>query len=117
MKLFILAIFTFIANYAAAQLRTTPDSTQKLLTVETSCGQCNFGLKTKKGCDLAVRIDGKAYFVEGTAIDEHGDAHAKDGFCEVVRKAKVQGKIKDDKFKVTYFQLLKPEESSTEKKN
>ena len=29
----------------------------------------------QKGCDLAVRIDGKSYFVEGTKIDEHGDAH------------------------------------------
>ena len=34
----------------------------------------------KKGCDLAIRIDGKSYFVEGTKIDDHGDAHANDGF-------------------------------------
>jgi hypothetical protein len=33
-----------------------------------------------KACDLAVRIDGKAYFVDGTSIDSHGDAHAADGF-------------------------------------
>jgi hypothetical protein len=74
--------------------------------VEASCGQCNFGLKDKRGCDLAVRIDGKAYFVEGTKIDEHGDAHAEDGFCEKIRQAEVQGEVKDNKFKVTYFKLL-----------
>jgi hypothetical protein len=32
------------------------------------------------GCELAVRIDGKSYFVDGSSIDSHGDAHAKDGF-------------------------------------
>jgi hypothetical protein len=32
-------------------------------------------------CDLAVRIDGKTYFVDGTSIDSHGDAHAEDGFA------------------------------------
>jgi hypothetical protein len=32
-------------------------------------------------CDLAVRIDGKPYFVDGTSIDSHGDAHAEDGFA------------------------------------
>jgi hypothetical protein len=32
------------------------------------------------GCELAVRIDGKSYFVDGSSIDSHGDAHASDGF-------------------------------------
>ncbi|OSZ79862.1 hypothetical protein CAP36_00940 [Chitinophagaceae bacterium IBVUCB2] len=116
-SLFVAAAFLFIATTASAQLKSTPDSKKKVQIVETSCGQCQFALKTKKGCDLAVRIDGKAYFVEGTTIDEHGDAHAKDGFCEAIRMAKVQGKVKDDKFKVTYFQLLKPEEVPAEKKD
>lgn len=81
------------------------DSTKKILTVEASCGQCKFGLK-EKGCDLAVRIDGKAYFVDGTSIDDHGDAHGAGGFCMAIRKAEVQGKIKDGRFKATYFKLL-----------
>lgn len=76
--------------------------------VEVSCGECNFGLKGKS-CDLAVRIDGKAYFVDGTHIDDHGDSHAKDGFCETIRKAKVTGEIVNDRFKVSSFTLL-PEE-------
>lgn len=78
-------------------------------TVEASCGQCNFGIKGG-GCDLAVRIDGKAYPVDGTKIDQHGDAHAKDGFCSVVRKAVVSGEIVDNRFKASEFKLLPPEE-------
>ncbi|MES2812382.1 MAG: DUF6370 family protein [Bacteroidota bacterium] len=74
--------------------------------VEASCGQCNFGMTSKKGCDLAVKIDGHSYFVEGTSIDKHGDAHAKDGFCNVVKKAKVTGEIKEDKFVATNFVLV-----------
>jgi len=78
-------------------------------TVEASCGQCNFGL-SGKGCDLAVRIDGKAYFVDGTVdgsnIDDHGDAHGPDGFCITIRKASVKGSITGDRFKLEHFKLL-----------
>ena len=68
-----------------------------------------------KGCHLAVRINGKAYFVDGTTIDEHGDAHASDGFCEAIKKAEVQGEVVGGRFKVTYFKLIKPtkEKSAT----
>ena len=76
----------------------------KIQIVEASCGQCQFGMEGKS-CDLAVRIDGKSYFVEGTTIDAHGDAHANDGFCASIRKAAVIGTIKDNKFVVTYFKL------------
>lgn len=86
-----------------------PDSTKKIQIVEAACGECQFKLEGK-GCNLAVRIDNKAWFVDGTAIDSHGDAHAKDGFCNAVRKAEVQGQLVNDRFKVTYFKLLKSEE-------
>jgi len=88
---------------------STPDPNKKTQVVETACGECQFKL-TGKGCDLAVRIEGKAYFVDGTDIDSHGDAHAKDGFCNAVRKAEVQGEVVNDRFKVTYFKLLKTAE-------
>ena len=88
---------------------STPDPNKKVQVVETACGECQFKL-TGNGCDLAVRIDGKAYFVDGTDIDSHGDAHAKDGFCKAVRKAEVQGNLVNDRFKVTYFKLLKEAE-------
>lgn len=85
---------------------STPDPGKKIQVVETACGQCQFKL-AGKGCDLAVRINGKSYFVEGTDIDSHGDAHAKDGFCNAIRKAEVQGEVVNDRFKVGYFKLLK----------
>jgi Family of unknown function (DUF6370) len=98
-----------------------PDSTKKILIADASCGQCKLGLPGTS-CDLAVRINGKAYFVDGTAIDDHGDAHAKDGFCSAIRKAEVQGEIVDNRFKATYFKLLpapavKKVNKSSKKKN
>ena len=59
-----------------------------------------------KSCDLAVRIKGKAYFIDGANIDSFGDAHGKMGFCNAIRKAEVQGEIVSNRFKVTYFKLI-----------
>lgn len=84
---------------------------QKTQIVEAACGQCKFGMTDKKGCDLAVRMDNKTYFVEGTTMNNHGDAHAKDGMCSAVRKAEVVGEVKDNRFVATSFKLL-PVESS-----
>ncbi|MGO4906021.1 DUF6370 family protein [Flavobacterium sp. W20_MBD1_R3] len=74
-------------------------------TIEASCGQCQFGMEGY-GCELAVRIDGKPYLVDGTSIDSHGDAHANNGFCSSIRKAEVVGKVVDGRFKATSFKLL-----------
>jgi hypothetical protein len=84
---------------------------QKPQVVEVSCGQCQFGMTEKNGCDLAVRIDGKSYFVEGTKIDDHGDAHAHDGFCSTIRKAEVIGEFKGNRFVVSLFKLLSNEKN------
>lgn len=73
--------------------------------VEAACGECKFGLEGKS-CDLAVRIDGKAYFVDGTVIDDFGDAHAADGFCNAVRRAMVSGSVVNDRFVATSFRVL-----------
>jgi hypothetical protein len=101
--------FVFLSFVAFAQEGKpqvlVADSTKPFLQVDAGCGQCRFGLQ-KSGCDLAVKIDGKAYFVDGTGINDHGDAHAADGFCESTRKAVVQGKIVDNRFLVSYFKLL-----------
>lgn len=111
-KIITLAFCIILVLMAGAQSPATrtsvPDSTKKIQIVEASCGECQFHL-AGKGCDLAVRIDGKSYFVDGTSIDEHGDAHAKDGFCEAIRNAEVQGEVINNRFKATYFKLKKPE--------
>jgi hypothetical protein len=96
-------ILTFSVGFAQDK------SPQKLEIVAVSCGQCQFGMEAK-GCDLAIRIKGKTYFVDGTKIDEHGDAHAKDGFCSAIRKAAVVGAVKENRFVVSYFKLLPVQE-------
>ena len=75
--------------------------------VEAACGQCQLGMAEKSGCDLAIRIDGKSYFVDGTSIHDHGDAHAADGFCASIRQANVKGEIIDGRFKVESFTVIK----------
>ena len=77
------------------------------LLVEVSCGQCQFELTTQEGCDLAVKIDGISYFVDGADIDDFGDAHNENsGFCEVIRKGKATGKIVDDRYELTSLLLI-----------
>ena len=75
--------------------------------VEAACGQCQLGITENSGCDLAIRIDGKSYFVDGTSIHDHGDAHAADGFCAAIRKANVKGEIIDGRFKAETFTIIK----------
>ncbi len=118
MKAFLsIILFTLFVHPSIAQKNAQPDSTRKIQIVEASCGQCQFHM-AGKGCDLAIRINGKSYFVDGTSIDDHGDAHAKDGFCEAISKAKVQGEIVNNRFMATYFKLMPPEDKKeTKNKN
>ena len=107
MKSVLAVVFSFCVFTAFAQSNASGkfDSSKATYTAEAACGQCQFKLKGK-GCSLAVRINGQAYFVDGTDIDSHGDAHASDGFCNKIRKANVQGEIVENRYKANYFQLL-----------
>ena len=89
------------SNRDASQARSFTNR----IVVETACGQCQFKMPGK-GCDLAVRIEGQSFFVDGVNIDQLGDAHAADGFCNAVRQARVTGQIKDGRFAVATFELL-----------
>lgn len=98
----------FIAFAFAANAQNTPNTTAKKIDkkeVEISCGECMFKMPGK-GCDLAIRIDGAGYFVDGRKIDDFGDAHADDGFCNAIRKAVVTGEILDNRFKAKSVQLV-----------
>jgi|TARA_X000000368_G_scaffold364126_1_gene309642 hypothetical protein len=81
------------------------DGTIKGLVL-ASCGMCNFGMRNKN-CSLAIQINEKGYDVKGTKIDDHGDSHAVNGFCNAVRVAEVSGKIKKNKFIADAFVLQK----------
>lgn len=110
MRIIALLAFLLTANFAGfaqtASKMSTPNPKMKIQIVEVACGECKLGL-AGENCDLAVRIKGKSYFVEGTNIDDHGDAHDKEGFCNAISKAEVQGKIVGDKFIATYFKVIK----------
>lgn len=99
--------FTLLRAQQSPAISLNPDSTKKIMVVEASCGLCQFGMKAHD-CALAVRFNGKNYFVEGASIDDFGDAHAKNGFCNAIRKAEVQGTIVNNRFKATFFRLLSP---------
>ena len=110
-QLFSLFLFTIIFQVTNAQSKqpdiSKPDPNKKVQTVELSCGECKFHLKGES-CDLAVRIKGKAYFLDGANIDSFGDAHGKMGFCNAIRKEEVQGEVVNERFMVTYIKLLPP---------
>jgi len=106
MKTLMTIISVVIISFSATAQKDAKTNNSKEQLVEASCGQCNFGLTDKKGCDLAVKIDGKAYWVTGTSIDKHGDSHGADGLCTTVRKAKITGEIIDGKFAASNFKLL-----------
>ncbi|MBR9913308.1 MAG: hypothetical protein GYB32_00540 [Algicola sp.] len=99
MKFSLIVIFVFLVTACHS-------SKHEIQAVEVSCGQCQFGLTSQKGCDLAIRIGENAYFVDGAHIDDFGDAHDKDsGFCEVIRKAEVSGSLQGDRFKIETIAL------------
>ena len=100
----LIAFFYLASVNAQEKSQGRQDPKKQILFVEAACGQCQFKLPGHT-CDLAVRINGKAYFVDGVHIDSLGDAHAKDGFCNAIRKAKVQGELVNNRFKASYFLL------------
>ena len=81
------------------------DPNIQVIDVKASCGICMFDMDGFK-CELAVNMDGAKYYVEGTDIDDYGDAHSDKGFCNAIRDAKIQGQIVDDKYIVSYFKLI-----------
>ena len=73
--------------------------------VPASCGLCKFGLPNTK-CELAVKIDEEAYFVEGVDTGDHDSFHEPEGYCMMTRKARVSGVVKNKKFIASSYELL-----------
>jgi Family of unknown function (DUF6370) len=115
-SIFALLLLHFFVSTASAQVTASktsvPDPAKQIQSAEVSCGKCKLGLPGKT-CDLAIRINDKAYYVDGADIDNFGDAHAQDGMCNTIRKAEVQGELVENRFKISYIKLL-PE---TKKRN
>ncbi len=107
-NLFFVMALSLITTFCFAQDTAKKTIVLKNQIVDASCGTCNFGLKGK-ACELAVKIDGTSYFVDGTTIHDHGNSHAKDGFCNAIKKAKVSGSVVNGRFKSKTFIIQKPE--------
>jgi len=106
-----LDIYSYIWDFFARQQNRsfafgTLDKSKPVQVLEAACGICQFDMRGDD-CALAVRVNGTNYYVTGTGIDDHGDAHAKDGFCNSIRRAEVQGSVVDGRFRVTYFKVVK----------
>ncbi|MCX2575945.1 DUF6370 family protein [Pedobacter sandarakinus] len=105
----IILFITTIGFSAQAQVKAKNIVQNQLLEskeVDIACGECRFKMKGKS-CDLAIRVDGKTYFVDGKHIDDFGDAHGEHGFCNAISKAAVTGKIVNNRFKASKITLLK----------
>jgi len=101
MKAILLAVvFCLLAICFSCRHRPAPAPR----TAELACGQCQFGM-AGTNCDLAVRLAGKAYFVSGFHIDQFGDAHATNGFCNAIRQARVIGRVEHDRFVAEKIEL------------
>lgn len=114
--IFLSSLFLILSFGGFAQVSKNgaakPDANKKVVLVEASCGECNFGMQGKS-CELAIRMNGKVYFVDGATIQDFGSPHDKGGFCVAVRKAEVQGEVVNGRFKASYFKLLKPGETAS----
>ena len=101
-----IALCCFAANAQKPAKKVSAPKIIKNQTVEIACGECKFKMEGKS-CDLAIRIDGKSYFVDGKTVDDFGDAHdEKHGFCNVISKATVTGEIVNNRFKATDIKLI-----------
>ena len=104
--LLLLTIFNTINAQDTTRTKLVFNPKTPTCEVEATCGTCMFKMEGK-GCLLAIKFKGKNYFVDGTGLDDHGDAHDAEGFCNAIKKAKVQGKVVKDRFEVSYFELIK----------
>ena len=78
-------------------VETVPNNNYLEGNVLISCGMCNF-MNGQNNCSLAIKVGRDVLSVEGIGIDEHGDSHAKDGYCNVIKKVYVEGRVKGKGF-------------------
>jgi len=108
-KITLILFINLFGNHCFSQeikIKNQADSSRPFYEAEASCGSCKLNMKGK-GCFLAVRINGKNYFVQEAGIDDFGDAHDTEGFCNSIRKVTIQGEIKEENFILTYLRFNK----------
>ena len=80
-------------SYSSGLLESVPANKRINGNVLVSCGMCNF-LTEDNDCSLSIKIGKNTYAVKGVNIDDHGDSHARDGYCNVIKKTYVEGIIR-----------------------
>ena len=99
-----------ISKKTSALVTSVPESGSIEGFVISSCGMCNFDYKKRRGCSLAIKIEDTVYSVKGTKINDHGDPHSEEGFCNAIRIAYVSGEIKKNVFHADSFTLIESPE-------
>ena len=87
-------------------VKKSSESVVETDSAKAGCATCIFHMKGVEGCKLAIAIEGRHYLVQGSDIDDHGDAHAPDGMCNTTRRAKVKGRISGDRFVAEELRVL-----------
>ena len=70
------------------------------MTYEVGCGGCIFEMADAEGCKAAVKVDGKAYWIDGVKISAHNI-----GLCSGSAEADMAGEVQDGIFVATSFAL------------
>lgn len=91
-------------NNQKEKTETSKEEVIELIGAEVACASCQFG-QDLESCDLALRMKDKVYLIDGTTIDDHGDAHDSLGFCNAIRLADLTGNIHGNRVQVTSFKL------------
>ena len=87
-------------------LESIPSTNRIQGNVLASCGMCNF-YTDNNDCSLAIKVGKTVLEVKGVDIDDHGDSHAKDGYCNVIKKVYVEGIVRKKSFIATKMDVNK----------
>ena len=110
--LFLLLMVSSLAVSAQGKEKKNKKTLEPFVA-EVACASCVFDMPSP-GCWLAIKIDDKTYFVDGSKLADHGDMHAEDGMCTISRHATVSGKVALGRFKAKSFELIPLEEETEE---
>jgi hypothetical protein len=99
----LLVLFSLLALASCGSLNKSAEPISGVHTI--ACGKCIFDM-TGDACELAIEVDRKYYYVEGTSIHDHGNPDAEGGMCLQKREAEVSGQLKHGVFVAESFELI-----------
>lgn len=105
-KIILLLLFIPLGSFGQEKLKNklnfNPDSV--VIKAKASCGICMFDMQGEQ-CELAIQYNNSKYYVKGAKIDDYGDAHSTEGFCNAILDVTIQGEINNNKFLLTFFKV------------